>query len=178
MAGNLSTEQRWLMFAIGGWTMRDCLLSPAGTDHFMQSCYSSWGFSGPDGGPEWLTGWNTHGGKVTAPQTGPIRVTLTKAQINSYAAALPADIRRELTECRDAAAIERQRTADWCHCPWQTKSPNAHSGPCERYHPSDDEDHEHYARVRAIESWQTQLLRRVLQLHSAGEQLDLFSGLA
>ena len=178
MAGNLSTEQRWLMFAIGGWTMRDCLLSPAGTDHFMQSCYSSWGFSGPDGGPEWLTGWNTQGGKITAPQTGTMRVTLTKAQINSYAAALPADIRRELTECRDAAARRAPAHCRLVPLPLADRAPNAHSGPCERYHPSDDEDHEHYARVRAIDAWQTQLLRHALQLHSAGEQLDLFSGLA
>lgn len=176
MAGSLTTEQRWLIFAIGGWTMRDCLLSPAGTDHFMQSCYSSSRFSGPDGGPEWLTGWNTRSGKVTAPQTGPIRVTLTKAQINSYAATLPADIRRELTECRDAADIERQRTARWCHCPWQTNSPNAHSGPCERYHPSDAEDDEHLDRVHDIEDRQTEVLRRALHLQSAGEQLDLFGG--
>lgn len=34
------------------------------------------------------------------------------------------------------------------------------------------------ARARAIDSWKTQLLRRALQLQSAGEQLELFSGLA
>lgn len=178
MAAKLSTEQRWLMFAIGGWAMRDCLLGPAGTDHLMQSCYSSWGFSGPQGGPDWLTGWNTAHGKITAPQRGPVRITLTKAQINSYAAALPDDIRRELTDCRDAAHAEVQRTADWCHCAWQHQAPNTHSGPCTRYHPSDDEDDQHRARTRAIECWQTRLLHRALQLQCAGEQLDLFSGLA
>lgn len=178
MAGNLSTDQRWLMFAIGGWTMRDCLLGTAGTDYFMQSCYSHWGRSGPEGGPAWLTGWNTNAGRVTAPQTGTIRVSLTKAQINAYAAALPAEIRSELAECRDAAAAERRRTDGWCHCPWQDTAPNAHSGPCTRYHPSDAEDDEHLDRVHAIEDRQTAVLRRALQLHSAGEQLDLFSALA
>ncbi|MGV7303109.1 hypothetical protein PJK45_28090 [Mycobacterium kansasii] len=178
MATNLTTEQRWLMFAIGGWTMRDCLLGPAGTDYLMQSCYSHWGFSGPEGGPNWLTGWNTAQGKITAPQSGTVRVALTKAQINSYAATLPADVRHELTECRDAACVEQQRTADWCHCPWQHQAPNAHSSPCDRYHPTEDEDDDHQARARAIYSWQTQLLRRALQLQSAGEQPDLFSGLA
>ncbi|ORJ52696.1 hypothetical protein B5M45_30365 [Mycobacterium simiae] len=166
------------MFAIGGWTMRECLLGPAGTDYLMQSCYSHWGFSGPDGGPDWLTGWNTVRGKITAPQSGVVRVSLTKAQINSYAATLPADIRRELTECRDAAHAEQRRIADWCHCPQQDQATNARTVPCGRYHPTDEEDDDHWARTRAIDTWQTRLLRRALQLQSAGEQLDLFSGLA
>ncbi|ETA91883.1 hypothetical protein O982_24830 [Mycobacterium avium 10-5581] len=178
MAGNLSPEQRWLLFAIGGWMMRDCLLGPAGTDHLMQSCYSSWGFTGPDGGPDWLTGWNTANGKISAPQKGTVRVSVTKAQINSYAATLPADIRRELTDCRDAAHAEQQRTASWCHCPWRDIAPNPHSGPCQHYHPTDAEDDQHRARVHALNAWQTRLLRRALQLQCAGEQLDLFSGLA
>lgn len=178
MAGNLTTEQRWLLFAIGGWTMRDCLLGPAGTDHLMQSCYSSHGFSGPEGGPEWLTGWNTANGKITAPGRGTVRITATKAQINSYAKALPANLIQELTECRAAARAEQERTHGWCHCPWQHEAPNPHSGPCNRYHPTDAEDDEHFDRVHAIDTWQTQLLRRALDLQSAGEQLDLFSGLA
>jgi hypothetical protein len=42
-----------------------------GTDYLMQTSYSSFGFSGP----EWLTGWNTANGKITAPARGTVRVT-------------------------------------------------------------------------------------------------------
>jgi hypothetical protein len=46
-----------------------------GTDYLMQTSYSSFGFSGPEGGPEWLTGWNTANGRITAPARGTVRVT-------------------------------------------------------------------------------------------------------
>jgi hypothetical protein len=86
-----------------------------GTDYLMQTSYSSFGFSGPEGGPEWLTGWNTANGRITAPARGTVRVTVTRAQINSYATKLPTAICRELTECHTPAHAEQERTQDWCH---------------------------------------------------------------
>jgi hypothetical protein len=177
MTGTLTTDQRWLLFAIGGWTMRDCLLGPAGTDHLMQSMYSSCGGSGPDGGPEWLTGWNTRAGKITAPAFGDVRVVVTTAQINAYARTLPGSIRDDLMACGGAARAAQRRTDGWCHCPWLHTAPNAHSGPCHRYHPSADEDIQHLAAQRAIDAWQDRVLRRALEL-DAGQQLTLFDGLA
>lgn len=178
MTASLTTDQRWLLFVIGGWTMRDCLISPDGTDYLMQTMSGACGLSGPDGGPEWLTGWNTRSGKITAPPFGDVRVMVTKAQINSYARALPDCTRDDLIACREADAVEQRRTYEWCHCPWQHQAPNPHSGPCKRYHPTDDEYDDHLVRVRAIAAWQTQLLRRALHLDTAGEQLDLLSALA
>lgn len=30
---DLTADQRWLLYFMGGWQIRDCLISPAGTDY-------------------------------------------------------------------------------------------------------------------------------------------------
>ena len=112
--GSLTEDQKSLLLAIGGWQMRDCLLGTHGVDHFMASCSSAYGHRGPDGGPDWLTGWNTGGGKITAPARGDVRVVVTAAQINAYARTLTEELRAELAACRSAALRESARTAPWC----------------------------------------------------------------
>lgn len=177
MTITLSTDQRWLLWAIGGWEMRDCLLSPEGTDHFMTSLSSRYGSRAPEGAPAWLTGWNTGNRTITAPAAGEVRVVVTAAQINAYARGLSTEVRAELRACRDAAHAERQRTDRWCHCPWAQQAPNAHSGPCQRFHPTDEQDRDHDDRTAAISERTSQVLRRALGLdapHLDTGQLALF----
>lgn len=172
MATTLTTEQRWLLWAIGGWEMRDCLLGPAGTDPFMTSMSSHHGSSAPAGAPTWLTGWNTASRRITAPSLGQTRVVVTAAQINAYARQLSADIRADLQACRAAAHAEMNRTAEWCHCPWAHHAPNTHSRPCRRYHPTEAEDLDHQATTARIDQHTRAVLRRALGL--VDDQLTLF----
>jgi hypothetical protein len=175
---DLTPDQRWLLSFIGGWQIRDCLISPAGTDHLMQSMSGACGFTGPEGGPEWMTGWSTRNGKISSPGHGEARVIVTKAQINAYARSLRDSVRAELTALRAEAGSEAARTRSWCRCPWAETAPNAHSGPCQRYHPTDEEESAHYMTVRRIEEALDEALRRALNLHDidAG-QLALFDAL-
>lgn len=168
----LSVDQRWLLLHIGGWAIVDALLSPAGTDHLMQSMSGSTGGNPPQGGPEWLCGWQTRAGKIVSPWRGQPHVVVSAAQIKRYGKQLPADGRAELVECRAARSAETMRTEGWCHCPWKDHSPNAHSGPCRRYHPTDAEDRAHLDNLRRIEAWETTVLRRALGVDAG--QLALF----
>ena len=70
------------------------------------------------------------------------------------------------------ATAERQRTAGWCHCPWAQQAPNAHSGPCKRFHPTDEQDLDHYDISAAISRRTDEVLRRALGLDTG--QLALF----
>lgn len=171
----LTSDQRWLLFHVGGWSMRECLLGPAGTDYFMQSLDSATGFTGPDGGPPWMLGWNTRGGKITSPWRGEVRVVVTKAQIDAYARALPADVRAELLALRAAAAAERDRTSGWCRCPWSLTPPNDFTDQCDRYHPTDAELTAHHAELNRIAAWNSAALRKALALDVG--QLHLFADL-
>lgn len=174
MVTMLTPDQRWLMWAIGGWEMRDCLLSPAGVDHFMTSMSSFYGHTAPEGCPSWLTGWNTRNRKVTAPCRGEIRVVLTAAQINAFARQITADVRTRLEDARAAARAEQDRVQGWCRCPWASEAPNAHSGPCRRHHPTDDEEQAHYDICDCIDERLDQALWSALGLDSG--QLDMFTG--
>lgn len=172
----LTSDQRWLLYSMGGWMMRDCLIGPAGTDYLMQSMWGGCGHAHPEGGPTWMTSFETRGGRVVSPASGQARVVVTKAEINAYARALPTAIRDELIAVRTASTTERSRTDGWCHCPWATTVPNAHSAPCPRYHPTHAEDDAHYAEINRLDELSGQILRRALRLqeHETG-QLDLFS---
>lgn len=175
---DLTTDQRWLLYFMGGWQIRDCLIDTAGTDHLMQSMSGACGFTGPEGGPEWMTGWDTRNGKVHSPGRGESRVVITKAQINAYARSLRESVRAELVALRAEARAEANRTTGWCHCPWSQTAPNADSGPCQRYHPTDDEDDAHYATVRRIDHALDEVLWQALNLHREPDgQLELFAAL-
>jgi hypothetical protein len=175
---DLTTDQRWLLYFIGGWQIRDCMIGTAGTDHLMQSMSGACGFTGPEGGPEWMTGWETRNGKISSPGRGPGRVVITKAQINVYARGLCEGLRAELVALRTESGLEAERTRSWCHCPWAETAPNSHSGPCQRYHPTDEEDSAHHATVRRIDEALDDVLRRALNLHDEPiGQLNLFETL-
>ena len=176
---DLTSDQRWLLYFMGGWQIRDCLIGTAGTDRLMQSMSGACGFTGgPEGGPDWMTGWSTRNGKISSPGHGESRVVITKAQINAYARSLPESVRAELIARRAESAAEATRTESWCRCPWAETAPNSHSGPCERYHPTDEEECDHYATVRRIDEALKEALRRAMNLHDLGAgQLALFDAL-
>lgn len=173
---DLTSDQRWLLYLMGGWMIRDCLIDSTGTDRLMKSMWGGCGHRPPEGGPEWMTSFETRHGKVVAPGYGEPRVVITKAQINAYARSLSNAIRNELLSVRQQAAEERNRTLEWCHCPYAHTAPNAHSGPCARYHPTDAEDNEHHAEMRKLDDIAEDIMRRALRLDEpVTEQLDLFS---
>ncbi|QIV79886.1 hypothetical protein [Mycolicibacterium frederiksbergense] len=175
---DLTTDQRWLLYFMGGWSIRDCLIGTAGTDHLMQSMSGACGHTSPDGGPEWMTGWDTRNGKISSPGRGEARVVVTKAQINAYARSLRESVRDELVALRAEARAESDRTTGWCRCPWAETAPNAHSGPCQRYHPTDEEESAHYATVWRIDEALDEALSRALNVHAAeAGQLALFDAL-
>lgn len=175
---DLTADQRWLLYFMGGWQIRDCLISPAGTDHLMQSMSGACGHTSPDGGPEWMTGWETRNGNIHSPGRGEPRVVITKAQINAYARSLTESVRAELVALRADAGAEAARTTGWCRCPWADTAPNAHSGPCQRHHPTDEEENTHYATLGRIEDALDEALWRALAPQEPpGGQLDLFDAL-
>lgn len=172
---DLTTDQRWLLFFMGGWMIRDCLIDSTGTDRLMQSMAGGYNHQHPTGGPEWMTSYETRNGKVVSPGHGDVRVVVSKAQINAYARTLPSSIRDELIAARRDEADERNRTLGWCHCPHAHAAPNAHSGPCTRYHPTDAEDRAHYEEADRLRRITTDIMRRALRLDEQAEQLDLFA---
>lgn len=168
----LTVDQRWLLRSVGGWTMRDCMISPHGVSHLMQSLYSSSGRA-IEGGPEWLAGgFDCIGGKVVSKR--PPIVAVTVAQINRYAAQLDASLKAELVECQRADRTENQRVMNWCRCGREAQCVKANEGDPlygNRYHPSDAEVQEHYEADWRIRDWTDDLLDRALGLEVAGEQL-------
>jgi hypothetical protein len=172
---DLTTEQRWLLYFMGGWAIRDCLIAPAGTDHLMQTMWSAAGATHPADGPAWMTSWITRNGKITSPWHGQARVVISKAQINAYARALPTDIRRDLIAVRDQDRAEDAHVYQRCRCPWSTTARNPGTGPCTRYHPSDAEENAHQERRLRVAHRLDDVLRRAMRIgDSTPVQLDLF----
>lgn len=87
----LTEDQRWLLRAMGGWAIRDCLTYPeSGWDHLMQSY---WGSTSRylDGRPEFLRGGFQCGrGRIVAPAFGgEPTVVITKVVMMRFAKSLP-----------------------------------------------------------------------------------------
>jgi hypothetical protein len=168
----LTVDQRWLLRSVGGWTMRDCMISPEGVSHLMQSMYGSSGHP-IDGGPAWLaSGFQCRGRKVVSKQ--PPVVTVTDVQINRYAAQLDAPLKAELVECQQADRAENDRVWKWCRCGREAECLRANEGDPfwgNRYHPSEAEVQEHYEECWRIRDWTDDLLDRALGFEIAGEQL-------
>ncbi|GFG83366.1 hypothetical protein [Mycolicibacter algericus] len=175
----LTTDQRWLLRAVGGWAMRDCLIGPVGVDHLMESMQGCSG-SRVRGGPEWLShGYQCRKGKILSPMFGEPVVTVTKAQLNRYARELPQAITDELRAVRKAMHTGHQRTWEWCRCPYEHTPPNPHSGVCRSYHPSGAQVEAHYAELRRLGARQERALNRALGFEEVTDdepvgQLELF----
>lgn len=105
----------------------------------------------------------------------PVTPISSFAAVYSSLRLLPS-IRAELIAVRDLDQAENARAYDWCYCPWSTTAPNAHSGPCTRYHPSHDEADAHRARARHIGDQLDDILRRALRIGDpTALQLELFA---
>ena len=103
----LTEEQRWLLRAMGGWAIRDCLTYPEyGWSHLMQSM---WGGSSRhrEGRPEFLRGGFQCGyGRIVSPGYGrdPL-VMITKAEMMRFAKSLPARLVEDLRATTIASGV-------------------------------------------------------------------------
>lgn len=179
MPATLSAEQRHLIafVARSNGTM---LLEAMIDDHAMRALLArAGGASGPiapDGAPDWMTSYWTVADRFVSPGRDTVRVKVTAAQVRSLGRSLPPGLHAEIRQCLAAHSAERERTHEWCYCPYAHTAPNAHSGPCTRHHPSDTEDAEHRRRAAELRSWSQTLLRQTLHPDD-GVQLDLFATL-
>ncbi|ULE31163.1 hypothetical protein [Mycobacterium sp. IDR2000157661] len=179
MPATLSEEQRHLI-AFVARTNGTMLLKAMIDDHAMQALLARAGGAtaptAPDGAPDWMTSYWTVADKFVSPGRDKMRVKVTAAQVRKLGRSLPAGLHAEIRQCLDAHSAERERTREWCYCPYAHTAPNAHSGPCARHHPSADEDAEHRHRAAELRTWSETLLRQALY-PAAGVQLDLFATL-
>ena len=166
MPATLSEEQRHLIafVARSNGTM---LLEAIIDDHAMRALLArAGGASGPtapDGAPDWMTSYWTLGDRFVSPGRDKVRVNVTAAQVRNLGRHLPADLHAEIRRCLDAHRAERERTREWCYCPYAHTAPN-------------DEDAEHRHRTAELRTWSETLLRQALH-PAAGAQLDLFATL-
>lgn len=171
----LTEDERWLLFAMGGWMILDALLSKAGADYLAQS---HWGGTLRDveGGPEWLRGgFSTNGGNISCPAFGTPILTIKVTRITAYGLTLPADLRAEMEQCRKDSQALNLKQYGWCHCPWKREARNEHSEHCKRYHPTDAEDDAARAEHWRIWGLEKVLIRRAFQIQAESVgQLALF----
>ena len=178
MHSTLTSEQRHLLAFVGrssGSALLDAFLEERALRSLLARAGGASGPTAPHGTPDWMTSYWTVGSKFVSPRpgSGPTRATVTATQIQRLGQALPSALRGEIADLLTATRAEQDRTWQWCRCPYAYEARNAHSGPCTRYHPSDEEDREHYRRANEMRDKTHALLRRVLDL-DAGAQLDLF----
>lgn len=180
----LTTDQRWLLYRMGGWQIISALCSTDGTRQLMNS---RWGSTGggdvPESAPDWLDGcgWDTEAATITPrwlhgkPKNAPT-FTIKPAAINRYSAELPEDVKAELLECRNAGTANAVMSGRFCHCG---------STPCGyRYlkdricPPTEDQEQEARDEYWRIRDWQDDLLLRALGLVECAVaddgQLELF----
>lgn len=122
-----------------------------------------------------IAGYNTHhddGARVDVSTVVAVKFT----EIKRWASAVPEHIATEIRLQFGLMAKERDRTANWCRCPYKDAAPNAHSEPCRRYHPTDAEDQQHRDINAELDHRQEQFALMALGLAGDAhpQQLDLF----
>jgi hypothetical protein len=170
----LTSDQRWLLLHMGHTAVRRALLSPTATAWMMQSMLGCTGGTPLPGAPDWMRGWRTRGGIISAPWSDEPRVTVTANQINRFGANLSTVMRAELEAIDLAVSTENTRSAGWCHCAYKDQPASPHAQACERYHPTAEENEAHRQERRSIREWEADALRRALCPEAAQTQLDLF----
>lgn len=170
----LTEDQRHLLTAYDPGLLAGLIRNP---EHSLARIKSSHvgGSARRHNGPEWLRWYETGGSGIKGGEHDNWRVTITWAQLSRWAATVPDDIRAKVIANHAEWAEERDRTDGWCRCPWQTEAPNAHSQPCNRYHPTDAEDNEHTARALRINSYQRAFVGQAIWAKTEPSQMDLFS---
>lgn len=176
----LTVDQRWLLLHMGGWEIVGALASPDGVTKLMQSRWGSPGGRAADlnGSPEWLAscGWEISGGAIAARARRLPGLKIKAAEINRYAAHLPADVKAELVACRDAGTANAVLRGRFCHCGHHDQSyPWEKDRICPPTVEQENDASADYWRIRA---WEHVVLAKALGLngrsHIAGDQLDLF----
>lgn len=105
----------------------------------------------------------------------PSIVAVSYAEVKRWAGSVPEYIVAELRLQFGLMARERDRTMNWCYCPWKDTAPNAHSDPCTRYHPTDSEDRQRRDVADELDHRQETFVLIALGLTSeTPKQLDLF----
>lgn len=172
----LTADQRWLLRLMGGWQLVWALDSEDGIKRLFASAWGRAGHKPQDGAPEWLTGFEIRGKQIDAPAYDRVpKVSITVKQLREFATSLPGEIQDELSACRSAGIAEAVRTHEWCRCPYKDKAPNAHSGPCKRYHPTEAEDQAHRDEYWRVVNWEGELIDRALGFDAEPVgQLELF----
>ncbi|KWX66830.1 hypothetical protein [Mycobacterium sp. NAZ190054] len=176
----LTHDQRWLLMTMGGWQIVDALIGPGGVNHLMQSQWGGSRLQPIPGAPGWMTSFQTRGSKIVSPSfADEPRVTVTAAQINAYARALPSGVRGELEEL----ALQRQQHAwqgrDWCLCGRAEECRRRNQGDPvygDRHHPTEAEENQRHADWLRMRITERVLLAKALGLNAREEpvQLDLF----
>ncbi|WP_074357601.1 hypothetical protein [Mycobacteroides abscessus] len=168
----LTEDQRWLLRMVGGWTMRDCLIGPAGVTRLMQSHYGGTG-CGLDGAPSYIRGFQCGGGKIVT--TGVPVITVTTAQLRKFAQSLPTELVTEMRECAAAAQRNNLLRHQFCRCG---------SVPCGFAYmrdricpPTEQQEADAIAEFWRCQDWTEDLLDRALGFTTEDEpvgQLELF----
>ncbi len=178
----LAVDQRWLLLHMGSWQIVHALASPEGVANLMRSRSGSTGGRASDlnGSPEWLAdcGWEINGSVISARARRLPGLNIKAAEINRYAAHLPADIKAELVACRDAGTANAVLRARFCHCGHHdhaTYMPWEKDRICP---PTVEQENNATADYWRIRAWQHVVLAKALGLngrsHIANDQLDLF----
>lgn len=170
----MNIEQRWLLLHMGSWQIVAALCSPDGVTKMMQSCWGSSGGDAPLGAPAWLNrcGWDTHGSVITARG---VDLKITAKDINRFAAQLPADVKKELLDCRNAGTANAVLRYRHCHCGDPKRNHLQKDAICP---PTAGQERDATAEYWRVVDWQKTVLVKALGLGSDswvdGDQLDLF----
>ena len=161
----LTLDQRWLLMTIGGWQIVWALIDPAGTKHLMNSLSARAGGTAIPGAPEWMTSWETRGGKICSP-CGPLvaepKVVVTAAQIDRYATTIPDEIKDQLRDIRAQSTANAVLRGRFCGCG---------SKPCGYAYlgdricpPTERQESDARADYRRIRAYETVYLAKALRL--------------
>lgn len=176
----LTLNQRWLLLHMGGWEIVGALCSPEGVTHLMQSRWGSTcgNAENLNGSPPWLKGcgWEISGSVITARARIAPGFKIKAAEINRFSALLPAHIKAELIECRNAGTANAILRGRFCHCGHHEKSyPWEKDRICP---PTDKHENDAKADYWRIRAWEHVVLAKALGLSGQSwmdsQQLDLF----
>lgn len=110
-------------------------------------------------------------------ENNPPLVAVSFTEIRRWVAQVPESVKTELRLQFGAMSDERNRADGWCFCPWKDEAPNAHSEPCKRYHPTEDQERQRRDVMAGLDARQAEWVQRALGLtDDAGPvgQLELF----
>ena len=168
----LTVDQRWLLAAVGGRQMADCLTSPrAGVAKLMVSMSGSTD-AHRAGYPDWLTGGYSCGhGHIVSPfyANDSPRVRVGADELRRFAHTVPEQLRADLAAICRAQSRELQAFWALCRCsdPRLCVTPDAE-------HYSEPRYAQHVAAGRYYGAEIERLLLSALGLHEPVGQLDLF----